>query len=112
MLSVIQKMFDAWDAKDKSVVASIVHDDFVMTSHAQGVKMTKQDMLGWLEWPQPKTDKFRIINENDEIAVCHQFMEFSSGDKEAVMMVYEIKDGKVFSMETGATPIPEKWINM
>ena len=59
-MSVIQKMFDAWDAKDKSAVASIVHDDFVMTSHAQGAKMTKQDMLGWLEGPQPKTDKFRI----------------------------------------------------
>jgi hypothetical protein len=35
-------------------------------------------------------------------------MEFPSGDKEAVMMVYEIKDGKVFSMETGATPNPAK----
>ncbi len=51
-MSVIQKMFDAWDAKDKCAVASIVHDDFVMTSHAQGAKMTKQDMLGWLEGPQ------------------------------------------------------------
>ena len=48
-MSVIQKMFDAWAAKDKSAVASIVHDDFVMTSHAKGAKMTKQDMLGWLE---------------------------------------------------------------
>ena len=62
----------------------------------------KTDMLGWLEGPQPKTDNFRIIYENDEIAVCHQFMEFPGSDKEAVMMVYEIKDGKVFSMETGA----------
>ena len=46
-------------------------------------------MLGWLEGPQSKTDNFRIIYENDEIAVCHQFMEFSSGDKDAVMMVYK-----------------------
>ena len=107
-MSVIKKMFDAWDVKDKAAVASIVYDDFVITSHAQGAKMTKQYMLGWLEGPQPKTDKFRIIYENDEIAVCHQFMEFTSGDKEAVMMVYEIKDGKVFSMETGATPILAK----
>ena len=61
--------------------------------------MTKQDMLGWLEGPQPKMDKFRIIYENDEIDVCHQFMEFPSDDEEAVMMVYEIKDWKVFSME-------------
>ena len=73
-MSVIQKMFDAWDAKDKSAVASIVHDDFIMTSHAQGAKMTKQDMLGWLEGPQPKTDKFRINYEFFNIfikAICN-----------------------------------------
>ena len=40
-MSLIQKMFDAWDAKDESAVASIVHDDFVMTSHAQGAKIDK-----------------------------------------------------------------------
>ena len=43
-MSVIQKMFDAWDAKDKSAVASIVHDDFVMTSHARG----KNDKAGYV----------------------------------------------------------------
>ena len=53
-------------------------------------------MLGWLDGPQAKTDNFRIVYENDEIAVVHQFMEFPSGDKEAVMMVYEIKNGKLF----------------
>ena len=40
-MSMIQKIFDAWDAKDKSAVASIVHDEFVMTSHAQGGKNDK-----------------------------------------------------------------------
>ena len=104
-MAVIQKMFNAWEAKDKDAVRKLVHDDFVMTSHAQGTKNSKEDMLGWMDGPSPKTDKFRIIYENDDIAVCHQFMEFESGDKEAVMMVYEIKDGQVFSMETGATPI-------
>ena len=82
MMSVIQKMFDAWDAKDKSAVESIVHDDFVMTSHAQGAKMTKQDMLGWLEGPQPKTDKFRIITMAiDTNAYTEEFLifVFSSG---------------------------------
>jgi hypothetical protein len=42
-----------------------------------------------------KTEKFRIIYKSDDVAVFHQFMEFESGDKEAVMMVYEIKDGQV-----------------
>ena len=106
-MAMIQKFFDAWNDKDKNSVESMVDDDFVMTSHAQGAKMSKQDMLGWLDEPQAKTDNFRIVYENDEIAVVHQFMEFPSGDKEAVMMVYEIKNGKLFSMETGATPIPK-----
>ena len=52
-----------------------------------------------------KTDQFRIIYENDYITVCHQIKEFESGAKEAVMMVYQIKDGQIYSMETGATPI-------
>jgi|TARA_B100001540_G_C15496685_1_gene501678 ketosteroid isomerase-like protein len=104
-MAMIQKFFDAWNDKNKDSVESMVDDDFVMTSHAQGAKMSKQDMLGWLDGPQPKTDNIRIVYENDEIAVVHQFMEFPSGDKEAVMIVYEIKNGKLFSMETGATPI-------
>ena len=105
-MAVIQKMFDAWDAGDKDAVEKLVHDDFIMTSHAQGTKTSKQKMLNWMDVPSPKTDKFRIIYENDDIAVCHQFMEFESGAKEAVMMVYQIKDGQIYSMETGATPIP------
>ena len=44
-MSVIQKMFDAWDAKDKSAVASIVHNDFEMTSHAQ---VEKNDKAGYV----------------------------------------------------------------
>ena len=59
-----------------------------------------------MDGPSSMTDKFSIIYENDDIAVCHQFMEFESGDKEAVMIVYEIKEGQVYSMETGATPMP------
>ena len=105
-MAVIQKMFNAWEAKDKDSARKPIHDDCVVTNHAQGKKISKEERLGWIDSPSPKTDKFRIIYENDDIAVCHQFMEFESGDKEAVMMVYEIKDGQICSMETGATPIP------
>ena len=51
---MIQKFFDAWNDKNKDSVESMVDDDFVMTSHAQGAKMSKQDMLGWLDGPQAK----------------------------------------------------------
>ncbi len=66
-MAVIQKMFDAWDAGDKDAVEKLVHDDFIMTSHAQGTKTSKQEMLNWMDGPSPKTDKFRIIYENDDM---------------------------------------------
>lgn len=46
-----------------------------------------------------------MIYENDDIAVTHQFMDFPSGAREAVMMVMLLKDGKLTRMETGATPM-------
>ena len=64
-MAMIQKFFDAWNDQDKNSVECMVDDDFVMTSHAQGAKMSKQDMLGWLDGPQAKTDNFRIVYEND-----------------------------------------------
>ena len=50
-------------------------------------------------------DKVRVIYENDEIGVEHAFVTFNDGNKEAVMAVFKFKDGKVFTLETGATPI-------
>ena len=52
-MAVIQKMFDAWDAGDKDAVEKLVHDDFIMTSHAQGTKTSKQEMLNWMDGPSP-----------------------------------------------------------
>ena len=46
-----------------------------------------------------------ILFENDEIGVEHSFVTFNDGNKEAVMAVYKYKDGKVISLETGATKI-------
>ena len=41
---MIQKFFDAWNNRDKNSFECMVDDDFVMTSHAQGATMSKQDM--------------------------------------------------------------------
>jgi hypothetical protein len=47
----------------------------------------------------------RCIYENDKILVIHQFNEFVSGDKEALMITVLKKDGLMWRMETGATEI-------
>ncbi|MBD1166060.1 nuclear transport factor 2 family protein, partial [Pelagibacterales bacterium SAG-MED10] len=47
------------------------------------------------------------VYENDEVGVHHAFVTFNDGNVEAVMAVYKYKDGKIASLETGATPIPK-----
>ena len=55
----------------------------------------------------PKSEKNRIIYENDEIGVAHSFVTFKDGSKQAVLIVYTIRDGKIIRSETGATNIPK-----
>ncbi len=45
--------------------------------------------------------------KNDEVGVHHAFVTFDDGNVEAVMAVYRYKDGKIISLETGATPMPK-----
>jgi hypothetical protein len=52
-------------------------------------------------------DKIRVIFENDEIGVEHSFVSFNDGNTEAVMAVFKYQDGKMISLETGATKIPK-----
>jgi len=49
--------------------------------------------MSWISPDFPKAEKLRIIFENDEIAVTHQFMSFKNGN-EAVLCAWSIKDGK------------------
>ena len=46
------------------------------------------------------------IKSNDEIGVAHSFVTFTDGSKQAVLVVYNIKDGKIIRSETGATNMP------
>ena len=50
--------------------------------------------MSWISPDFPKAEKLRIIFENDEIAVTHQFMSFKNG-KEAVLCAWSIKEGKI-----------------
>ena len=51
--------------------------------------------------------KYRILFENDEIGLHHSIVKFNDGNVEAVMAVYKYEDGKIISLETGATPMPK-----
>jgi hypothetical protein len=103
-----EKWLEAYESRDRDLLEDLIDDDFVYVRHQSGKNITKEEMLNiWSkDGPRPKRRNYRIIYENDDIAVSHQFIDFPSGDKEAVMVVMLLKNGKVIRMETGATPMP------
>tara|TARA_B000000565_G_scaffold249557_1_gene221075 strand:+ start:782 stop:961 length:180 start_codon:yes stop_codon:yes gene_type:complete len=50
-----------------------------------------------------KRDKIRILYENSDIGVEHSFVSFNDGNRQAVLAFYTFKDGKILTVETGAT---------
>ena len=50
-------------------------------------------------------DSTRLVYENDDILVVHNFISYPDNTKEAVMIVSMIKDGQIIHMKTGATPV-------
>ena len=50
----------------------------------------------------------RCLYENADLLVEHQIITYSSGDREAPMLVHLLKDGLLWRTESGATPLPPK----
>ena len=106
-MSFTEKWDKAFESRDRDALSELLDDDFVFVRHQSGKEMTKEDYLDmWTsDGPKPEIKSLRIIYENDDILVTHRFINFPSGDKEAVMNVMLLKNGKGIRMETGATPI-------
>ena len=104
-MSILAKMDAAMAAKDEAAMNEIFHNDYKFTMHASGNILGKADVIKWAMSGDINKDKVRVLFENDEIGVEHSFVTFNDGNKEAVMAVYKYKDGKVVSLETGATKI-------
>ncbi|NOD49901.1 MULTISPECIES: nuclear transport factor 2 family protein [unclassified Ruegeria] len=97
----------AFDARDRQAFEAMIHDDFAFVRHQLGKDLHKAEMVNiWsADGPRPVRRNYRIVYENDDILVTHQFMVFPSGDKESVMVVMLLKGGQLYRMETGATPM-------
>ena len=91
----------AFNEKNEAELNDILHDDFKFTMHASG------NVISWTMTDDIQQDKSRIVYENDEIGVHHAFVTFKDGNTQAVMAVFMIKDGKIVSLETGATNMPK-----
>ena len=104
-MSIIQKYSAAIKNKDEAAMNELLHDDFKFTMHKSGNTLGKGDVIKWAMSGDIKQDKSRVVYENDEVGVHHAFVTFDDGNVEAVMAVYRYKDGKITSLETGATPM-------
>jgi len=104
-MSVLEKYNKALEQKDEASMREILHNDFKFTMHASGNVLTKEDVIKWAMSDDINRDKVRIIYENDEIGVEHSFVTFKDGNTQAVMGVFKYQDGKIISLETGATNI-------
>ena len=106
-MSILEKYHKVFEEKDEAGMNEIIHNDFKFTMHASGNVLSKSDVISWAMSDDIAEDKSRIVYENDEIGVHHAFVTFKDGNTQAVMAVYKFKDGKIFSLETGATNMPK-----
>ena len=91
--------------KDEVGMNEILHDDFKFTMHASGKVLSKSDVISWAMSDDIAREKVRVVYENEEIGIEHAFVTFKDGNTQAVMAVFKYKDGKIISLETGATNI-------
>jgi hypothetical protein len=108
-MSLFEKMKTASENRDVNSYLECIHDDFIFVRHQSGAEMSKEEWSPMLT-AMMQSDKLEIkgqrcLYENDEILVTHSMISFPDGTSEAVMVVNQVKNGKVVRAETGATPI-------
>ena len=104
-MSILKKYTDAIDKKDETTMNELLHDDFKFTMHKSGNSLGKADVIKWAMSGDINQDKSRVVYENNEIGIHHSLVTFDDGNIEAVMAVYKYNNGKIISLETGATPM-------
>ena len=104
-MSILAKYNAAMEAKDEAAMNELLHDNYKFTMHASGKVLGKADVIKWAMSGDIKRDKIRVLFENDEIGIEHALVTFDDGNTEAVMAVFKYQDGKMISLETGASKI-------
>ena len=106
-MSILKRYTDAINNKDEATMNELLHDDFKFTMHKSGNSLGKADVIKWAMSGDINQDKSRVVYENDEVGIHHSLVTFNDGNVEAVMAVFKYKDGKILSLETGATAMPK-----
>ncbi len=109
-MSILRAYHDAFMSGDSESLEEILHDDCQFIPHVGGSTFGKQEMIGIAGSDMVSIENERILYENDEIGVDHCIAHFSNGStSEAVLTFYQFVDGKIFRVETGATPFSDDY---
>jgi ketosteroid isomerase-like protein len=110
-MSILAAYQAAFESGDVNALESIIHDDFTFTPHVGDMVMKKKDILAFAGNDSVSTEGHRVLFENDEVGVEHAIAHFANGStSEAVLSFHRFKDGKIFSTETGATPLSDDYV--
>ena len=106
-MSILEKMGKALDLRDEVGLNDCLHVDCKFTLHAAGKVLSKPEVISWGMSGDVKRKNVRILFENDDVGVEHAFVSFDDGNKQAVLAFYTYKDGKIYTVETGASNLPK-----
>lgn len=108
-MSLNKKLVQSMSNRNVGDYLDLLHEDFVATFHKSGDTFSKSEwapmVTGMMENEKFIQESSRCVYENDDILVMHTFMSYPDDSREAVMLVAMLKDGKIISMETGATAL-------
>tara|TARA_Y100000816_G_C26103846_1_gene585862 strand:- start:2685 stop:3002 length:318 start_codon:yes stop_codon:yes gene_type:complete len=102
-MSLLKKWGKAVDSKNRDTMDECLHEDYKFKNYSQGKIISKSELLDWAMSDDIKREKIRILYENEEVGVEHSFVSFGDGNRQAVLAFFTFKDGKIYTVETGAT---------
>ena len=104
-----EKFTAAFETRDVDQALELYHPDYTFIRHAANVTISLAEwtpiMRAMMESDDWVLHDNRCLYENDEVLVMHNVLSFPDGTKEAVLAFHRIKDGRIYSTETGATPL-------
>ena len=106
-MSILEKLGKALDSRDEAGMNDCIHDDYKFTLHSAGKILSKSEVVSWGMSGDINREKVRILFENNDVGVEHAFVSFDDGNKQAVLSFVTFKDGKIYTLETGASNLPK-----
>ena len=105
-MSLLKKWGNAIESQDESWMNDCLHDDYKFTLHSAWKILSKAEVISWGMSRDIKRKKVRILFENENVGVEHAFVSFEDGNKQAVLAFFTFREGKIYTLETGASNIP------